>query len=86
MKLFGIYDNISGHYLAWLVEINVGTCIRAIRSRFKSSDFETFSQDFSLYELANVDDKSGSINSIDVAGFCCHFDEIFNAIPINEEV
>lgn len=80
MRLFGVYDKVSGHYLVWLVEANLGTCQRAIKTRFAGSNFEDFCGDFSLYHLADVDDKTGIISGVDPL-YCCSFDEIFNPAP-----
>ena len=84
MRLFGIFDKVSGHYLAWLVESNLGTCTRAIKSRFANSNFDTFSGDFTLYHLADVDDSTGVISPVDPL-LCCTFDEIFRSADTTVE-
>lgn len=78
MKLFGVYDSVSSHYLAWLVEQNEGTCVRSILSRFGNTDFNSFSSDFSLYELADVDDSTGVITPVNPT-LVKRFSDIFKA-------
>ena len=80
MRLYGIYDKVSGHYLAWLVEANEGTCIRKIQSHFKQTEFEDFCSDFTLSELASLDDNFGTVIPNDAPKLLCRLDEIFTPV------
>jgi len=61
MKLFTIYDSKAEAHVMLLTNENQDTIQREIKQRFTGTQMETFSEDYTLFEVGAFDEVTGTI-------------------------
>lgn len=61
MKLFSIYDSKAESHVLWMTHENEDTMLREIKQRMAGTPMETFAEDYTLFEVATIDERSGKL-------------------------
>lgn len=61
MKLFSIYDSKAEAHVMWMTNENQDTMQREIQQRFDQTPVQKFAEDYTLFEIALLDEATGKL-------------------------
>lgn len=78
MKIYSIYDRVMEAHVMTMVSDNQGTVQREIKTRLANSPFAEHAHDYSVFELAAWDDRTGTITPYDKHSLVCSLADLFS--------
>lgn len=81
MKLFSIYDSKAEAHVLWMTNENENTMQREISSRYAESMLAKTPEDYTLFEIALLDERSGKLIPHDAMVSICNLTALFNRVP-----
>ena len=77
MKLFSVYDAKAEAHVIWMTSENAETIQREIRQRMEGTQMDTFAEDYTLFEIAYIDETTGKLLPHDALRSVCNFLAMF---------